>query len=39
MTDGGGALWDMGWDGLLIVTLGILVLAALTKHLFFKRPK
>lgn len=37
MDDGGGMLWDMGWTDLLIVVIGVLALAALTKHLFFPR--
>lgn len=39
MLDGNGMLWGIGWNGFLIVTLGILALAALTKHLFFNRER
>ncbi|MHB1217763.1 MAG: hypothetical protein ACYC1L_06150 [Alphaproteobacteria bacterium] len=37
MDDGGGMLWGMGWIDLLVVAIGALALAALTKHLFFSR--
>jgi hypothetical protein len=37
MEDGGGMLWGMGWNGLVVVVVGVLALAALTKYLFFSR--
>ena len=39
MMECGGMMWGMGVIGLLVVVALVLLLAALTKYLFFSRPK